>query len=160
MDRIKFETFKKKKKNYRQWRIFDYCLYSAIKKLSLKEYGEYPLYSGLSKVKLNQKSVKRGYFPTYTSASWQKDVALAFMKNEGMLIVIDKNIRQSVNFLCCDVSWISKFPDECEILIARSTVHNQFQLDVIDQQKQIQIVSMTSVTPDVKSRKLNIVHND
>ena len=128
--------------DYSKWKIFDYCLYSAIKKLNNKEFGKYKLYSGLGKVKLNKMAVESAFFPTYTSTSWRKDVAVDFMGDEGMLIVLDDNIRRSVNFICCDVSWISLFPDECEILIARSTVHNKFKLMVIDQKQKVQVVSL------------------
>ena len=43
-----------------------------------------------------------------------------FMKNKGMMIYIDEGYRDDCHVRCCDVSWISKFPDECEILFARS----------------------------------------
>eukprot|EP01083_Nonionella_stella_P253106 871291_1 len=119
--------------DYDKWKRFDYCLYSAIKLLSSKETGRYTLYTGLDKVKLNEKEIQCGYFPTYTSTSWVRNVASTFMGSAGMMIQIDKTTRSSPVFLCCDVSWISKFPDECEILIARSTVYNKFKLKIIDE---------------------------
>eukprot|EP01084_Bolivina_argentea_P273483 465871_1 len=108
--------------DYAKWKWFDYCLYSAISELSQKEIGSYNVYSGLHKVKANKKQLHDSYLVTYTSASWKKEVAEAFMKNDGVMIEIDKDYRNLV--ACCDVSWISKFPDECEILFARSIAVN------------------------------------
>ena len=68
---------------------------------------------------MNKKVVESGYFVTYVSTSWKKEVSKAFMGGkEGMIIHFDEKFRQ--NNKCCDVSWISKFPDECEVLFARS----------------------------------------
>eukprot|EP01084_Bolivina_argentea_P152502 266025_1 len=80
--------------NYDKWKWFDYCLY--------------------------HKCMKRGYFTTYVSTSWRKEVALTFMNGQGMVIEFDKEYKDT-NSIWCNVSWISKFPDECEILFARST---------------------------------------
>ena len=74
--------------NYYKWKFFDHCLFSAIQTLSKKERGRYPVYSGLNGVKMNRKVVTNGYFVTYVSASWRKEVAHAFMKDEGLLIYI------------------------------------------------------------------------
>eukprot|EP01084_Bolivina_argentea_P047126 86821_1 len=128
--------------NYTKWKWFDYCLHHAILFLSQNENGTYKLYSGLNKVKLTKKDISLGYFPTYTSTSWIKEVATNFMYDEGMLIQIDKEMRNF--FVCCDVSWISKFPDECEILISRSIGdgwrNNSFSLSVLDEQAGVQRV--------------------
>ncbi len=108
--------------------------------MSQNENGTYKLYSGLNKVKLTKNDISLGYFPTYTSTSWIKEVATNFMYDEGMLIQIDKEMRNF--FVCCDVSWISKFPDECEILISRSIGdgwrNNSFSLSVLDEQAGVQ----------------------
>eukprot|EP01084_Bolivina_argentea_P057261 104649_1 len=129
--------------NYQKWKWFDYCLFNAIKEIRFKETGCYKLYSGLNKVKLNKKEVLMGYFQTYTSTSWIRDVAVSFMEDEGMIIEIDEKIRNW--FVCCDVSWISKFCDESEILIARSHQHgnNNFSLSILDEQNGMQTVSLT-----------------
>eukprot|EP01083_Nonionella_stella_P086514 240396_1 len=70
-------------------------------------------YSGLSGVKMNIKSVRSGYFVTYTSTTWQKEVAKEFMDGDGMIVTIDKEFKNEHGVKCCDMSWISKFPDEC-----------------------------------------------
>eukprot|EP01084_Bolivina_argentea_P041254 76118_1 len=109
---------KQRNGDYETWKWFDYCLYNAIHKLSKREYGEYKIYTGLKNVKLDKKYIECGYFTTYVSTSWDKDIALQFIQNEGMLIEIDNNFRE--NAICCDVSWISRYGYESEILIARS----------------------------------------
>ena len=122
------------------------CLYWAIRKLSERESGNFPVFSGLSSTKLNTKSVETGYFVTYTSTSWDKSVAKDFIGGDkGMLIQIDPNYKGSFGVNCCDVSWISKFPDECEVLFSRSTDnygdrYSDFKCIVIDESEGIQTV--------------------
>eukprot|EP01084_Bolivina_argentea_P152503 266026_1 len=107
--------------NYDKWKWFDYCLYEGICALQLREAGSsFPVYSGICNVQMNHKCMKRGYFTTYVSTSWRKEVALTFMNGQGMVIEFDKEYKDT-NSIWCNVSWISKFPDECEILFARST---------------------------------------
>ena len=75
-----------------------------------------------------------------------KKVAKKFIGDDkGMIIQIDEKYRSNRFIPCCDVSWISKFPDECEILIARSTSlrhNNNFSLSILDEQNGIQTVSL------------------
>ena len=89
---------------------FDSCLYHAIQISNEDETGCYKLYTGLHKVQLNKRSIKNGYL-------WHMLVPHGFWMTEGMIIEIDKESRDW--FICCDVSWISKFPNDCEIFIAR-----------------------------------------
>eukprot|EP01084_Bolivina_argentea_P299450 516174_1 len=107
--------------DYVTWKWFDKCLWDAISKLNKAENGSYKTYSGLSRVKLNKKQMTNCFFVTYTSTSWSKEQATKFMKNNpGMMIEIDQFYRNEpgIHCNCCDVSWISLFPDECEILFA------------------------------------------
>lgn len=76
-------------------------------------YGEAKLYSE------NCKPVFR--YGTFISTSWDETVAKSFICNKGSLLVIDLNTPSGTEPLIgADVSWISKFPSECEFLIARS----------------------------------------
>ena len=148
--------------DYEKWKWFDACLYKAIEALNDKETGSYKLYTGLSNVKLPVQKLKRCYFPTYVSTRWVKDVAITFINDGGMIIEIDENSMRQLN--CCDVSWISKFSDECEILVARSIFHktcsrfynnpsifpghvtekcsNSFNLSIQDEKNGIQILTL------------------
>ena len=131
--------------NYDKWKWFDFCLFWGITKLSQREEGKYKLYSGLNKVKLNKKEIKEGYFVTYVSTSWNKNIAQDFMNGEGMIIEIDENFKNGYDIYCCDVSWISKFPDECEVLFCRSAqrgFYGSFSLLTSDEKNGIQTVSM------------------
>ena len=134
--------------DYHKWKFFDYCLWNAICTLSLKENARYPVYSGLNGVKMDKKVIERGYFVTYVSTSWRKEVSKAFMKDKGMMIHIDEKYRDNNQhgIYCCDVSWISKFPDECEILFARSLqwrdCHNRFKCVILDEVNGIQTISL------------------
>eukprot|EP01084_Bolivina_argentea_P031437 58188_1 len=108
--------------NFETWKWFDYCLYHAIQKLSMREWGSYTLYSGMNGVRLKTKIMKNRFFKTYTSSSWIKGIAELFStgdpvktakekRNKGMIMQIDESFRESFDSICCDVSWISKFPD-------------------------------------------------
>ncbi len=111
--------------NYEKWKYFDMCLANAINRLSRHEMFSYPLFSGLEKVLFKENEVREGYFATYLSASKSRDVAITFRGNSGTLIEFEKDIKNckmgygamqmdmnSTNAICCDVSWISKFPEE------------------------------------------------
>eukprot|EP01084_Bolivina_argentea_P202571 346095_1 len=132
-----------RKGDYQKWKWFDYCLYEAIFKLRCNETGSFFVYSGLNGVKMDKKKIKNGYFATYVSASWKKEVSQAFMGNEGMIIQIDEEFKHKAG---CDVSWISKFWGECEVLFARSLQGtwrgNNFSCVVSDERNGIQTVSL------------------
>ena len=133
--------------NYTKWRWFDLCLYNAIEKLSKMEEGRFNVYSGLNQVKLDAKVVTTGYFVTYVSTSWNPNIAKQFTNNDGMLIKFDKSFKDTIWIYCCDVSWISKFHDECEILFARSIPEMQgfdkFKCKIMDDTDGVQIVSLS-----------------
>ena len=145
--------------NYSKWKFFDLCLYEAIKELSIHEKGQYPVYSGLNGVKMDTKFVRRGFFVTYVSTSWRKEVSEMFMgKDKGMIIHFDEDYRNNDQVFCCDVSWISKFPDECEVLFARSLnwngwdswrveshyvpSNNNFSCEILDDSNGIQTIRL------------------
>eukprot|EP01084_Bolivina_argentea_P271284 461549_1 len=86
--------------NYNTWKWFDYCLYKAIKNLSICESGSFSVFSGLNGVQLDCKHVESGYFVTYVSTSWNKDIALSFMKGDGMIIKIDQEFKTHKNIYC------------------------------------------------------------
>ena len=134
--------------DYDKWKYFDYCLWNAIQKLSSQENGKYPVYSGLNGVKINEKVVTNGYFVTYVSTSWQKNVSEAFTQGNGMMIHFDEEFTDRGWIRCCDVSWISKFPDECEILFARSVQdiwndNNNFKCEILEEANGIQTILLT-----------------
>ena len=115
--------------NYAKWPTLDINLYYGISILSsIENYSKYfddktflHLYSGLYNVRLkNNTKLNLFYFPTYTSTSYDKNESKKFAQNDGMLIQFDSNIIKEKQFDFCSVEWISKFPSECEILLARS----------------------------------------
>lgn len=117
-------------RNYSKWKAFDRILYCAIYKLSqFEKISNLSLYSGLTNAKAdeNDNKLKGCYFPTYVSASWDKCVSLTFVQKRVMLIEFDNEICNQIS--CCTVDWISKFPDECEVLIARTDRWNNLKFD-------------------------------
>eukprot|EP01084_Bolivina_argentea_P194029 332875_1 len=137
--------------NYEKWKWFDLILNEAISKLCKQESASYEVYSGLTNVKMNVPYVDEGFFPTYVSTSWTKEVAKAFMgSNTGMIMQFDAKFRK--NSVCCDASWFSKFPDECEILFSRSVPNSVgFQAEILDEDPDgIQIVKMTHSSAQIK----------
>eukprot|EP01083_Nonionella_stella_P051332 136252_1 len=132
--------------DYKKWKVFDCCLWDAIQRLSSRENGSFTVYSGLNGVHLPSKETQ-GYFVTYVSTSWRKEVATSFMDGNGMVVQIDKKFKYNYMNYCCDVSWISKFEDEAEILFARSRwmcYGKPFRLSVVDCKSGIQTVSLTT----------------
>ncbi|MCP5010931.1 MAG: hypothetical protein GY942_13200, partial [Aestuariibacter sp.] len=113
--------------DYKKWKFLDKCLNYAISYLSQFERFEFPLFCGLRDVKMERKIIKKGYFSSYLSTSFDKDVAEKFKKGNGVLFEFDKAVKGSIygkeseNYgaRCCDVSWISKFGYEGEVLFAR-----------------------------------------
>eukprot|EP01084_Bolivina_argentea_P213867 363127_1 len=130
--------------DYEKWKWFDYCLWNAIYKLSRCQKGQYKIYSGLQLVNFDKTKMSDAYFATYISCSWVKDVSLKFMGDKGMIIEMEESIRQS--FVCCNVQWISKFPDECEVLIARTAYGygsgKRFKLSILEHKGRIQTVGL------------------
>eukprot|EP01083_Nonionella_stella_P181641 651315_1 len=109
-------------------------------KLSQWEIGEYPVYSGINNVMLNQRGIKSGHFKSYVSASRNIDVARAFKGETGMLIEIESRKQ----FTCCDVSWISKFPNEQEILFAFYGTGTKWNAKLVNQTKDNQKIIISA----------------
>eukprot|EP01084_Bolivina_argentea_P310097 536486_1 len=158
--------------DFRKWKWFDYCLWNAIKKLSDQEDGVYKLYSGLHRVKLSRKTVYSGYFITYVSATWMREISEKFANKQGMIIEIDEWFRNDPLTICCDVSWISKFPDECEVLIARSIMSDpilthidgpndyfkadNFSCKIMDEKQGMQTVLISKPLNDIRRRHYSL----
>eukprot|EP01084_Bolivina_argentea_P133093 234870_1 len=101
--------------NYKKWVILDYCLQKAVETLSEAEYGYFPVYTGVGNAMMEWKGKdieQWGALCTFTSTTWDKEVAKAFCGPQGMMIALQSQFRIDG----CDVSWISKFPNEKEIL--------------------------------------------
>ena len=130
--------------DFKKWKWFDFCLYWGISKLSEQETGSFPVYSGICGVKLKEKIVTGGHFVTYVSTSWNEDVARQFVGGDGMIIKVDRTYKDNWDVFCCDVSWISSFANECEILFARSMKHfmvsNKFRLEILNETSGVQTV--------------------
>eukprot|EP01083_Nonionella_stella_P017613 49273_1 len=115
--------------DYRKWKWFDICLQNAISKLCACEAGKCKVWSGLKNVniRITNKNSSTPFMialKSYTSASAIKSEAIDYIGNKqldpgqsGLLLEISPYLRQSAP--CCDVSWISRFPDEAEILFQK-----------------------------------------
>lgn len=133
---------------YTPWKWFDFNLYGALSKLSCRESGSFAVFSGFHATQCVQRDIERGYFQTYMSTSFKRKVAEEFMNKDGvkhgMLIQIEKEFKNAPGVVCADVSWISKFPDESEILFARSarTYSDSFECSVLDAVNGTQVVKL------------------
>ena len=153
--------------DYNTWKWFDFCLYWAIFRLCKCESGSFGVYSGLNNVKLDTKKIDEAYFVTYVSTTWQKLVAEEFMEDKGLMLEVDKTFKDD-RAICCDVSWISKFQDECEILFARSNVNVQFhhafkehafECEILDETKNVQTVGVSGADlgkQEIKQQKYQL----
>ena len=93
---------------------------------------------------MDYKRVRNGFFATYVSTSWNEEIATTFTNGKGMMIEIDKKYKIRSDVYCCNVSWISKFPDECEILFARGIHYrSNFKCEILDNSGDIQRVLIT-----------------
>ena len=135
----------------KKWKCLDFCLYSAIDKLSDYETHDENIYTGLAGIYLDETKFDNEQnhhllLKTYTSFSTDLGVAEGFATSNGLIIGInmkrakqlplwnnpnvpfDSSIlnvpmqEQYVGLLCCDVSWISKFPTEREVLMAKHSI--------------------------------------
>eukprot|EP01083_Nonionella_stella_P077210 210714_1 len=138
--------------NYNKWHFFDLSLKNAIEKLCRCETGKYTVWSGLKNVKFaHQKNSNTNVelkLVTYLSASWDKKQAIDYMKVKdgqelhcALLLEISPHLRQVAP--CCDVSWISRFPDEAEILFQKH-IQVRFQVEN-DQNNWFQTAHLTEI---------------
>ena len=109
-----------------KWYHFDFLLNYAIKTLSHYENHFENIYTGLCHVSLTYKStsVFRGCVHLKTNASFTTDLEVAkeFRASNGMIICVNMQLLLAYKqeaFKACDVSWISEYPDEKEILVTR-----------------------------------------
>ncbi|ETO07578.1 hypothetical protein RFI_29813 [Reticulomyxa filosa] len=119
-DQVKFRHYK--------WMWMDNLLRKAISHLSLRERREESdivLYSGLKEVRLDiiDKKIKAGYFISHVSTSDDLQVAEFFRGGKGCILKFHPSMRRATNIESCDISWISPFKNEREILFARSFVN-------------------------------------
>ena len=77
------------------------------------------MYSGFHGIQLKHYSLNNCLFIDYTSSSVFREVSEEFINSNGMLLVIDSSLRKEYKMFSCDVSWISDFPKEYEVLFAR-----------------------------------------
>merc|ERR1712154_282696 len=105
--------------NYLKWKWFDRSLFDAIEKLSKCQYASYPIYCYTDSIKVDKLN-KNGYFKTYLECHRYKEVALSLMEETDVLIEINKSFTSKTN-KCCDISWISSFPDEYQVILQRNT---------------------------------------
>ena len=117
-----------------KWKYFDGFLNLAICALSVEEIHYENLYSGLCNVgfdinKLYLDGETRLLFKTNVSFTDDINVAKEFRGAEGMLLGLNMSRRDMLcyynsQFWACDVSWLSKYPTEREVLIARGSIIN------------------------------------
>jgi hypothetical protein len=138
-----------------KWPIFGAILDSAIRLLYKYDDIENrpPLvYHGLKDIEMdksifnNHGSVKRDNcfkYGTFVSTSWDKEVSLGFMAEKGCLFEINTSRRpnECQKLVGADVSWISKFPSECEFLIARKPTFEIAEI-VFDYERNCQLVKI------------------
>ena len=118
-----------------KWQCFDYSLRQAISILGQYEIHEANIYTGLAGVlldinKLYAQGPESCYLNFKTNVSFTRDLSVAreFRGGEGLILGInwqrakmENLIQHRINPWCfaCDVSWISRFPTEQEVLVSR-----------------------------------------
>ena len=110
-----------------KWKYFDFFLNRTIVKLNGYEQHVENIYTGVCGVYLNLNHMKsdqdvRIAFKTNVSFSTDLKKAIEFRGQDGMIIGLIMNNCVIVDmgaFKACDVSWVSKFPREKEILCSK-----------------------------------------
>ncbi|ETO06899.1 hypothetical protein RFI_30493 [Reticulomyxa filosa] len=110
-----------------KWIWLDWCLHNAVRTLCFherREEAEMELYCGLKDVRLDnaKKEIKGGNFISHVSTSADIHVARIYRSDQGCILHFHPSMRRAINIYSCDVSWISPFGSEYEILFARSFV--------------------------------------
>ncbi|ETN98796.1 hypothetical protein RFI_38691 [Reticulomyxa filosa] len=117
-DQIKFR--------HHRWPYLDSLLQSAIIILhqhERREEDDTELYCGLKGVRLeNIKEIKAGFFISHVSTSDDIEVAEMYRSDQGCILHFHPSMRRAFYIKSCDVSWISPFKHEREILFSRSHV--------------------------------------
>eukprot|EP01084_Bolivina_argentea_P015318 28634_1 len=139
--------------DYKKWKWFDSILYNAIKALSERERGEFSVYSGLADTKSDMQFIEQAWFPTFTSSSMSRDIALTFIGGNGIELQIEPSFKE--NAICCDVSWISKFTVEREILFARSVSkhYSSYQLKVEEDNNGVQTAIIQESSKEIMKKR-------
>lgn len=113
--------------DFEKWRCFSTSLSSAINLLARSDSVPLPseLFHGLANVKMDE-NLTRFLANTFMSFSWDRGVSEGFINDNGgngMLIVLRESTEAQGREqpIAADVSWISKFPLECEVLIGRQS---------------------------------------
>ena len=119
----------KEKRDFNKWKYLDQTLANGIYRLSNHERGETWLYAGMRGVFFD-KANGCGYFSTFQSASEKRDVAVRFGAHDFELKFHPSMRERS---FCCDISWISAYPQEHEVIFKRAT---QFYARIEDEKEQ------------------------
>ncbi|ETO07478.1 hypothetical protein RFI_29914, partial [Reticulomyxa filosa] len=115
---------------HHNWPYLDFCLCEAIMilhKHERREESNIELYYGLKDVRLeNIKEIKSGFFINHVSTSDDIQVAQMYRCSQGCILHFHPSMRRAQMIFSCDVSWISPFKHEREILFARSVISHVF----------------------------------
>ncbi len=91
--------------DYSKWKFLDLCLYDAISVLSEFESFEFPLYCGVANVSMTDKRIDKGYFSSYVSTSFDREVAESFCRQQATGLMFefrDHMSSLSHPWLTCD----------------------------------------------------------
>ncbi|ETO30907.1 hypothetical protein RFI_06213, partial [Reticulomyxa filosa] len=99
------------------------------------QFKEKELYCGLKNIRLeNIKEIKSGFFISHVSTSDDIQVAQMYRSDRGCILHFHPSMRRSLLISSCDVSWISPFKHEREILFARSEISHMHDEKVYKEQ--------------------------
>lgn len=135
--------------NWKKWDYFDNQLQRGILLLSLFEETNFSLYSGIKNVKLSSTSKIVGKFKDFVSCSVDINIAKSFIKNNGLLLIFDKKLRNYHGYVCCSVNWISDY-GEFEWVFRRtvSDFNYKFEIELINDDGNIQTATVKRYDKD------------
>ncbi len=100
--------------------------------LSNHEMRNFTLYCGLSGVGFRPgDDLSSIYFSTYLSTSRSRAVAVCFRGKKGVILEIETLSLPQTDAsgagmgICCDIAWLSKFPEEMEVVFCAGNTMGQ-----------------------------------
>ena len=123
--------------NTQKWKYFDHCLSEGIARLGYRQQiRNCDLWCGLNCVYFDTSMAESDaiFLSSHQSSSIRKSVAENFRTEWGTIVKIDSN--SLFPFFRCDVSWISMYESECEVLLARGALFKMKEFNVVIEHKQ------------------------
>ena len=133
--------------DFTKWPVFLRCVETGIFLLSkFERFNNVKMYAGLCDAKLrvdNDGDETEHQVPRLRSFATTLGVAKGFRGYEGTILGIHLDDSNNDNYCCADVSWISEYPGEKEVLFVNLPIKFEKEQCIIDESKRCQWINLT-----------------